>query len=138
MQKTRSVGLVAREVLRNQQALCRRPGRGALTVSTCGMGIVAFWWHSRYLCFLPKVPCKNFTHAMLKLTQNCPLQNCAFGWYFVASMSDQWARQPKYHSEINSCHWLCCCSCGLLLLSSWAGRYLGTSRPCAEDPVRAL
>ena len=97
-----AAGLVAREVLRNQrQALCR-PGRGALTVSMCCMGMVAFWWHSRFLCFLPKVPCNNFTHDMLKLTQNCSLGNCAFELYFVASLSGQWAGQPKYHSGISS------------------------------------
>ena len=42
--------LVARHVLRIQQGLCRRPGQGALTVSGCCMGMVAFWWHSLILC----------------------------------------------------------------------------------------
>ena len=133
-----AVGLVAREVLRNQQALCRRLGRGALTVSMCHIGMVAFWWHSRFLCSPPKVSCNNFTHELLKLAQNRPLYNCAFGWYFVASLSDQWSRQPKYHSGINSWHWLPCCPCCLWLLGLWPGRYLGTSRLCAEDAVGAL
>ena len=130
-----AVGLVAGEVLRNQQALCRRPGQGALTVPTSGMTIVAFWWHSQFLSSAPTVSCNNFTHAMMELTQNCSFENCACGWYFVASLSDQWARQPKYHSEINPCYWLCCCSCCLWLSGLWPGRYLGTNGPCAEDPV---
>ena len=133
-----AVGLVTRDVLRNHQALCRRSCRGALTVSMCHIGMVAFWWHSLFLCSPPRVPCNNFTHGLLKLTQNRPLYTCAVGWYFVASLPGQWARQLKYNSGINSWHWLHCCSCCMWLSGLWPGRYLGTIRPCAEDPVGAL
>ena len=100
-----------REVLRIKRALCRGDLGGALNVSICWIGLVAFWWHSPQSWFSAKDPCQKSTYDLVNLIENSSFSKCAFGRYFVASLSDQCLRQPKYHSDFNSSAvlaWRCC------------------------------